>query len=279
VIDPNGEAHSLARRIEGAKAKDIRARMGDIDAASLPRVEEARAAMRERQPKEPPREAARQGRQRGKEFGRGQGAEAPRRGLACEERALTSSPKKAPEAKATPPPETDARAQLRRELDRGSLCRRFVFQFSVMAQPKPKPKARRLIKKKRRGRRHRYGGRREPRLLVRRPLGGDGWRPRPINARKLGLVAVKHQQQQAERTEQQGRAFVALAHVVADAGGGGWPEQMTRDLRACRTPQERNAWEQKWGGYLSGQAQREKRGAPERPRGSSRTTDGGLKPS
>jgi hypothetical protein len=45
--------------------------------------------------------------------------------------------------------------------------------------------------------------------------------------------------------------------VVADAGGGGWLEQMTRDLRACRTPQERNAWEQKWGGYLSGQAQRD----------------------
>ena len=31
--------------------------------------------------------------------------------------------------------------------------------------------------------------------------------------------------------EQQGRAFVALAHVVADAGGGGWPEHMTRELQ------------------------------------------------
>ena len=80
----------------------------------------------------------------------------------------------------------------------------------------------------------------------------DGWRPRrwrptPIRARKRGLAAVKHQQQQAERTEQQGRAFVALAHVVADAGGGGWPEHMPRDLQACRTPQERNAWAEKWG--------------------------------
>jgi hypothetical protein len=99
---------------------------------------------------------------------------------------------------------------------------------------------------------------------------------------KPGLVAVKHAQnlaaERTARTEQQGRAFVALAHVVADAGGGGWPEQMTRDLRACRTPQERNAWEQKWGGYLSGQAQRDKRGAPERPtRG--RAADGGCQPS
>jgi len=53
--------------------------------------------------------------------------------------------------------------------------------------------------------------------------------------------------------------------VVADAGGGGWPESMTRDLQACRTPQERNAWAVKWGAYLSGQVEREKRGAPERP--------------
>jgi hypothetical protein len=87
--------------------------------------------------------------------------------------------------------------------------------------------------------------------------------------RKLGLAAVKHAQNLAAdrtaRTEQQGRAFVALAHVMADAGGGGWPESMTRELHAVRTPQERNAWAVKWGAYLSGQAQRDKRGAPERP--------------
>jgi len=131
-------------------------------------------------------------------------------------------------------------------------------------QPKPPPPS----AKKRRGR---HGGSdgRESRL----------WRPMK---HKPGLVAVKHAQnlaaERTARTEQQGRAFVALAHVVADAGGGGWPEQMTRDLRACRTPQERNAWEQKWGGYLSGQAQRDKRGAPERPtRG--RAADGGCQPS
>jgi len=64
------------------------------------------------------------------------------------------------------------------------------------------------------------------------------WRPTPIRARKLGLAAIKHQQQQAERTEQQGRAFVALAHAVADTGGGGWPESMTRELQGCATPQE-----------------------------------------
>ena len=88
--------------------------------------------------------------------------------------------------------------------------------------------------------------------------------------RKLGLAAVKHAQNLvAERTalaEQQGRAFIALAHVVAAAGGGGWPETMTRELHAVRTPQERNAWAVKWGAYLSGQAQRDKHG-PQRPHG------------
>jgi hypothetical protein len=305
VIDPNGEAHSLARRVDGATAKNIRVRMADLDDARLPSVEEARVAMQQRQPKEPPRrtaevvkftrEATRQGRRRQsgrgrpqrhaagacpvprhgagaaskrekeppgagdehrKDFGIGQGAEASYRGRACEERARASSPTKAPEANATPPPETDARAQLRRELDRWSLCRRFVYQFSLVAKPKPKPQP--SSAKKWRGR-HRRGGDGWRRHTPHR------WRSTRSKARKLGLAAVKHQQQQAERIEQQGRAFVALAHVVADTGGGGFPEQMTRDLQACRTPQERQAWAVLWGRYLSGQAQRERRGAPERP--------------
>ena len=48
LVDLTGEPHSLARRIDGAKAKEIRARMGDVDAASLPSVEEAKALQRER---------------------------------------------------------------------------------------------------------------------------------------------------------------------------------------------------------------------------------------
>ena len=178
LIDPNGEAHSLARRVDGATAKNIRVRMADLDAARLPSVEEARQARQsgrgrpqrhaagacpvprhgagaasERE-KEPPRA----GDERGKEFGIGQGAAAPYRGRACEERARASSPTKAPEAKATPPPETDARAQLRRELDRWCACREFVYQFSLIAKPKPKPSP--PSAKKRRGR---HGS-------------GDGWR-------------------------------------------------------------------------------------------------------
>jgi hypothetical protein len=49
VIDPNGGTHSLARRVEGAKAKDIRARMADVDPELLPGVAEARTVQRERQ--------------------------------------------------------------------------------------------------------------------------------------------------------------------------------------------------------------------------------------
>ncbi len=42
VIDPMGGTHSLSRRIDGAKAKDVRERMADIDAQQLPSVSEAK---------------------------------------------------------------------------------------------------------------------------------------------------------------------------------------------------------------------------------------------
>lgn len=48
VIDQAGDSHSLARRIEGAKAKDIRTRLADIDREALPTVAEASALMRAR---------------------------------------------------------------------------------------------------------------------------------------------------------------------------------------------------------------------------------------
>jgi len=46
VIDPKGGVHSLARRVEGASAADIRARLADIDRNSLPSVTIARKAPR-----------------------------------------------------------------------------------------------------------------------------------------------------------------------------------------------------------------------------------------
>jgi hypothetical protein len=47
VIDPAGETHSLARRVDGMKAADVRARMADVDPANLPTVAEARTQWQE----------------------------------------------------------------------------------------------------------------------------------------------------------------------------------------------------------------------------------------
>ena len=48
AVDQAGTAHSLARRIEGAKAHDVREHMADIDRDSLPTVAEAREQQRSR---------------------------------------------------------------------------------------------------------------------------------------------------------------------------------------------------------------------------------------
>jgi hypothetical protein len=47
IIDPMGGTHSLARRVEGARVKDIRERMADFDPGQLPSVAEAKAIQRE----------------------------------------------------------------------------------------------------------------------------------------------------------------------------------------------------------------------------------------
>jgi Relaxase/Mobilisation nuclease domain len=48
LIDQAGTAHSLARRVDGAKAKDIRERMEDVDREALPTVADARTVQHER---------------------------------------------------------------------------------------------------------------------------------------------------------------------------------------------------------------------------------------
>ena len=59
AVDPKGGVHSLARRIEGAKVKDVRARLVDLDPSALPSVAEARAMQRARQRARASQEAAR----------------------------------------------------------------------------------------------------------------------------------------------------------------------------------------------------------------------------
>ena len=48
AIDPNGGVHSIARRIEGAQAADVRERFADIDPRGLMSVAEAKQVQRER---------------------------------------------------------------------------------------------------------------------------------------------------------------------------------------------------------------------------------------
>ena len=50
ALDPAGETHAINKKITGLAAKDVRARLADLDAATLPSVDQARQAMRERQP-------------------------------------------------------------------------------------------------------------------------------------------------------------------------------------------------------------------------------------
>ena len=59
AVDPKGGVHSLARRIEGAKVRDVRARLVNLDPSALPGVAEARAMQRARQRARAPQEAAR----------------------------------------------------------------------------------------------------------------------------------------------------------------------------------------------------------------------------
>jgi hypothetical protein len=49
IVDPKCGVHSLARRIEGARVKDVRERMVDIEAGELPSVAQAKALQRARQ--------------------------------------------------------------------------------------------------------------------------------------------------------------------------------------------------------------------------------------
>jgi hypothetical protein len=48
IIDPSGGTHSLARRVEGAKVKDIRERMSDLDPGQLYNIKDAKQIQKAR---------------------------------------------------------------------------------------------------------------------------------------------------------------------------------------------------------------------------------------
>jgi Relaxase/Mobilisation nuclease domain len=49
IIDPSGGTHSLARRVDGVKAKDVRERMTDLDPAQLYNIRDAKQIQKARQ--------------------------------------------------------------------------------------------------------------------------------------------------------------------------------------------------------------------------------------
>jgi hypothetical protein len=117
---------------------------------------------------------------------------------------------------------------LRDELRRWGLCRTFVHQFRLIAR-RAEPKATPATKTKGRG-------------------GGGTWRPYRVAPKRVpGLAAVKHAQQQ-NKLPAAARAAPAVAVDYA------WPEDMRRELHACRTPADHRAWSEKWAEHLSGRA-------------------------
>ena len=129
------------------------------------------------------------------------------------------------------------------------MCKTFVYQFSVIAKPKPPPQK---SKVKRQGG---SGGGRQP------------FRHRVEPKRMPGLAAVKHAQQMVKRgalSERYEKASSALASVQA-AARAEWPEAMKREMQACRTTEQQRIWSEKWAAYLAGRVEAE--GAPGRPSG------------
>jgi hypothetical protein len=60
VIDPRGGTHSLARRVEGARVKDIRERLRDLDSSRLPSITDAKQIQRARQARDAEHDLERQ---------------------------------------------------------------------------------------------------------------------------------------------------------------------------------------------------------------------------
>jgi len=144
---------------------------------------------------------------------------------------------------------------------RWSVCKTFVYQFSVIAKPSPK-------EKKSKGGSWGDSGGRQP--VIRRPA---------IIKRAPGLAAVKHRQQEAARgalSERYEKASSALACVQA-AARAEWPEAMKREMQACRTTEQQRVWSEKWAEHLAGRVASD--GTPLRPSGGVTGAGGGSQPS
>jgi hypothetical protein len=144
VIDPRGGTHSLARRVEGAKVKDIRERMADLDPARIPNIADAkqiqrarqeRDAERDRQGKQPPESVRVDEEERSKRHTPDGLEWTNRAGMVHQQRAAMDWVKASQEQKDSRTEQTDRRretsdAEAARKEYRQALLREFGREFS-----------------------------------------------------------------------------------------------------------------------------------------------------
>jgi hypothetical protein len=109
VLDPHGSPYSLGSRTTGAKAREVREKLGDLDPASVPDIEQARRLLSERQAER--RQQQRQG--KGEARAQSQPTPEPAPDLPAAwwqaaskraEQARTAAPEPAPRPEPTPEP-------------------------------------------------------------------------------------------------------------------------------------------------------------------------------
>ena len=94
VLDPHGSPYSLGQRTTGAKAREVREKLGDLDPANVPDIEQARRLLTERQ-------AERKQERQGKGEARAQSQPTP---APAPEQAHTPTPEPTPQPKPGPEP-------------------------------------------------------------------------------------------------------------------------------------------------------------------------------
>ena len=328
ALDPQGGTHSLARRIEGAKAADVRARFADLDPRRLPSVAEARETQRARQEqrqrqteraKAPPtpvpsarlrpllrqgfggqegyggqagtrrararsaegkdgrRRGARRrehrrcvvpafdGRERRAVAGTGGTREAARAPAAGERAGGgTSAPAATTRTAARAAGASPARASAARARGGGALQTPTGIDARVWARGEAGERTRRRDRTRAAAARARARTLGRPQRGILRSARGDS----PAFSTGLAVVGRRGGREFAEAARLTGArprappiaaGRVALAQRYRRAGRAltgiqpraGWPEQMQRELLACRTPADRRAWAERWALHLA----------------------------
>ena len=83
---------------------------------------------------------------------------------------------------------------------------------------------------------------------------------RPARNADLGRVARSGFRAAAQATNRR-----VPSHAIQPGARADWPDQMKRDLRACRTPDDHRAWQEKWASILGGLVRETPSEQPARP--------------